>query len=545
MRSTITFKLLLALIAVFTCVLAVSTGYQYYQQKTLINDVLSEQLHDKASNYFDSLNMMMLTGTMSQKETLRQKALAQEGIEQVRVLRADTVSKFYGPGDANQKPVDDIDQRALSGELVIEPISADWGKGLVVALPMKSSENYRGTNCVSCHIAPEGEVLGAIRLEYNMNHVNSLINKQAMFAMGIMSVIAFVGFLITMGLIRKIIVRPIQKTSRFMSNVSASKDLSKRLEHSQKDEVGQLSDSINSFMDTVCESLEQVRETSHSLAGSANRLTDVAQSTDEAADNQQVETNEVQTNITGMLDQQGVVEQATIDATTLVNHTVDVATSSAGQAHHVSEDIKSLVTDIDKVREKITTLNQQTEEVSSILGVIKGIAEQTNLLALNAAIEAARAGDQGRGFAVVADEVRNLASRTAEATSNIETIISQFQQGSEESLSSVDSVCEFAHQRSVDVEALSATMRNVVDEMHQVLKHAENIQQQTQTTSGVSKHIQAKVDTITLHANETSQSASHTREISVDLEHLSERLESLLNQFTLSEEQIGKFSPPK
>ncbi len=537
MRSTITFKLLLALIAVFTCVLAVSTGYQYYQQKTLINDVLSEQLHDKASNYFDSLNMMMLTGTMSQKETLRQKALAQEGIEQVRVLRADTVSKFYGPGDANQKPVDDIDQRALSGELVIEPISADWGKGLVVALPMKSSENYRGTNCVSCHIAPEGEVLGAIRLEYNMNHVNSLINKQAMFAMSIMSVIAFVGFLITMGLIRKIIVRPIQKTSRFMSNVSASKDLSKRLEHSQKDEVGQLSDSINSFMDTVCESLEQVRETSHSLAGSANRLTDVAQSTDEAADNQQVETNEVQTNITGMLDQQGVVEQATIDATTLVNHTVDVATSSAGQAHHVSEDIKSLVTDIDKVREKITTLNQQTEEVSSILGVIKGIAEQTNLLALNAAIEAARAGDQGRGFAVVADEVRNLASRTAEATSNIETIILQFQQGSEESLSSVDSVCEFAHQRSVDVEALSATMRNVVDEMHQVLKHAENIQQQTQTTSGVSKHIQAKVDTITLHANETSQSASHTREISVDLEHLSERLESLLNQFTLSEEQ--------
>jgi methyl-accepting chemotaxis protein len=89
MRSIITFKLLLALIAVFTCVLAVSTGYQYYQQKTLINNVLSEQLHDKASNYFDSLNMMMLTGTMVQKETLRQKALAQEGIEQVRVLRAE------------------------------------------------------------------------------------------------------------------------------------------------------------------------------------------------------------------------------------------------------------------------------------------------------------------------------------------------------------------------------------------------------------------------------------------------------------------------
>ncbi|MDO9321123.1 MAG: methyl-accepting chemotaxis protein, partial [Pseudomonas sp.] len=106
--------------------------------------------------------------------------------------------------------------------------------------------------------------------------------------------------------------------------------------------------------------------------------------------------------------------------------------------HQVVADMDSISQSVQASAQVIRTLDKESEQIFSIIQVIKGIADQTNLLALNAAIEAARAGEQGRGFAVVADEVRQLAGRTSSSTEEIANMVQRIQQSTREAVTSME-----------------------------------------------------------------------------------------------------------
>ncbi|MFP8966492.1 methyl-accepting chemotaxis protein [Pokkaliibacter sp. CJK22405] len=165
--------------------------------------------------------------------------------------------------------------------------------------------------------------------------------------------------------------------------------------------------------------------------------------------------------ITDQVEQELAVSQAATVAYEISHETDASAKRGMDVMRETTAVMQKLSDQMSIASKSISDLEQQSQQISSIIQSISSIADQTNLLALNAAIEAARAGEQGRGFAVVADEVRQLASRTSSATEEIVSVVGQNQALT----ASAVSIIESSKKQAEDVVHLVAQARDVIHEI--------------------------------------------------------------------------------
>ena len=530
-KLTIQTKILIALAITFLVLLLASGLFLNSSQKELVEELASEKIDDIANTYFDGVNTMMLTGTTGQRDILKKKMLEAPGVREVTILRSQSIVDTFGQGKEGELPVSDNDRRALKGEKFQVMQDTDDGRELTTWIPLKASKDYRGTNCLQCHVVPEGTIVGAVKATFSLKHIDDQVSHTIYSITAINIGLFIASIILIMWLLRSLLVKPILKMREIMHETEESRNLTNRLPVNSQDEIGLLSAYINKLLERLQESIGAVIDTAKQVTHSANQISQMSEETFNAAYSQLTETNSVATAVTQLSASAEEVNNSAT-STSEASFSADEETSKGkAMTENAVSGIHQLISEIEKAAEVINRLDNRSQGVGQVLDVIRNIAEQTNLLALNAAIEAARAGESGRGFAVVADEVRTLANRSHESTEEIQQLIEQLQADAKQAVQTMTGARESATERGNQIEEAGNSLQTIANQVGEIKTLNNQMANAAKEQSVVTEDVSRNINNISQIAESTSTDAQKVNELSQEMVRLSMRLSELVDQF--------------
>lgn len=329
-------------------------------------------------------------------------------------------------------------------------------------------------------------------------------------------------------------VAPIKNMADNLNDIAKGEgDLTKRLTVKGEDEIAQLGQSFNLFVDKLQTIIGDVANATAKVKTAANAIHDQTKVMSSQLISHNNETDQVVTAITEMSATASEVAQNT----TQVAEATHAATGDVANAQRCVdaslEEISALMAQINNAAGNIQSLSEQSKKINNVLSVIGGIAEQTNLLALNAAIEAARAGEQGRGFAVVADEVRNLASRTQSSTLEINEMLSELHKLVALAVKTMEE-SQQSCVRSVDSSrAISESLGSVTSAVTAINDMSTQIATAATEQSSVTEEINRNVFAIQEIVNELLHSSEDAARVSQTVSQEGINLGKLVGQFKI------------
>ncbi|ENH97900.1 methyl-accepting chemotaxis protein [Gracilibacillus halophilus YIM-C55.5] len=350
-----------------------------------------------------------------------------------------------------------------------------------------------------------------------------------------------------------------------MRDLSSGKLAQEPLHVKTNDEFETLANEMNTMQNQLHEMVANIDHVSNSLQQQSTGLNksahevktsseQVTTTMEELASGAELQANHVSTlsekmegfrQIVNETDTKGA--EASNESNEVLNKTSDgkeLMESSTEQMKKIDSIVKDAV-------QKVEHLDQQSQEITTLVGVIKDIAEQTNLLALNAAIEAARAGEEGKGFAVVADEVRKLAEQVSNSVTEITNIVNRIQTESSDVSASLKTGYQEVEQGSRQIETTSETftdirsaVTNMVEKIQTITKNMNDVSSQTsemnesiQEIASTSEESAAGIEETSASAEESSTSMEEVSKQANQLTEISDELKQMVDQFELKKQR--------
>lgn len=334
-------------------------------------------------------------------------------------------------------------------------------------------------------------------------------------------------------LLPRSLIHRLNYTQAQLKRIVAGK-FSEQIEIKGNDEIAKLQLAIVKMQKTFSSLILNIGSSTAQLSKSSEQVATSMQQTSVNFLQQQSDTEQVSKSMDNMITAVRDVSESVAGASGAANKANTEANSGQKIVQDTVNGIQNLARQINTTSEVVSELERDSENINTVLDVIKSIAEKTNLLALNAAIEAARAGEQGRGFAVVADEVRTLAGRTQESTAEINQIIEKLQSGARKAVAAMNESRDQTQDVVTKASLAGTSLETIATSVAQINNMSSSIAVATESQNEVSDGMNTSIRQLSGITSNNSDSIQSITRSTLEVSSLAAELQRVIDSYQVS-----------